>query len=278
VGGSRGTELGYLDLQDGVQEYDFYAGLKRGSDGAPVFSSMPEPGKLRLMEVFHSEPTPAVGQLLDSSNIQNVIATEFGYDSFANTTAYYVLPVFEDILRRGMMEEQRRVRRSNYSYRITGTKIVFFPIPRFGGLYSIPRMWVRYGEPSDPYTVDYEDSSINGSVTGPHDVPFRTLPYSSINGPGRQWIRQYAMALAKELLGLVRSKIDGIPVGDGELKLNGGELVSQAREDKQKLQDELKEFLAATTQSKLAETDAATAENVVKQLRAVPIPRPIYVG
>jgi hypothetical protein len=103
-------------------------------------------------------------------------------------------------------------------------------------------------------------------------VPFSILPYSTITVPGRQWIRQYCLALCKELLGLVRSKFQNIPIPNADLQLNGEQLITQAREDKEKLVTSLKEFLSQLTTEKLMEAQANIAESLQKQLRMIPIP------
>jgi len=93
-----------------------------------------------------------------------------------------------------------------------------------------------------------------------------------LNQPGRQWIRQYTLALARELLGLIRSKFQNIPIPNADLQLNGEALVSQGREDKDKLVTQMKEFLANMTHAKLLESDALAAENLNKQLKYIPMP------
>jgi hypothetical protein len=111
-------------------------------------------------------------------------------------------------------------------------------------------------------------------------MPLNNIPYVSITQPGRQWIRQYTLALARELLGLVRSKFQNIPIPNADLQLNGSDLVSQGREDKEKLITQLREFLDNLTNAKLLETAATAADNMIKQLRYVPVPngRAIIIG
>jgi transcriptional regulator of heat shock response len=62
--------------------------------------------------------------------------------------------------------------------------------------------------------------------------------------------------------------------------LNGEALMSQGREDKEKLITQLKEFLANLTNAKLVEQQANTAENMMRQLKYVPMPagKAIVIG
>jgi hypothetical protein len=80
------------------------------------------------------------------------------------------------------------------------------------------------------------------------------------------------LALARELLGLVRSKFKSVPIPNAELTLNGEDLVTQGREDKERLRTELAEYLDNFTNEKIAEREANTAELIAKQLKYVPMP------
>jgi hypothetical protein len=60
--------------------------------------------------------------------------------------------------------------------------------------------------------------------------------------------------------------------------LNGDALVTQAREDKEKLVTQMLEFLSSLTRDKLAEVQAQLAENMSKQLKYIPIPKMIWIG
>ena len=109
---------------------------------------------------------------------------------------------------------------------------------------------------------------------------FNNLPFNTITQPGRQWIRQYTLALCEELLGLIRSKIKTIPVPNADLTLNGDDLVAQGREDKARLRDQLKEWLSKLTNAALMEQQANLAEAMQKALKYVPMPlgRAITIG
>jgi hypothetical protein len=272
VGGSYNATLGYLDLVAGQQDYDIYTSVKDNETGIGVYESMASgsKGKLKIAEVFHFEPLAAQHFLLNASNITNFLATNFNYESYVNSTVFYVLPVFEDVLRRGMLETAFRVRRSNYSYEIMGTKLRIFPIPTTD--LQTGRLYMKLVKPQNPLNPAFHDDSIYG-ISGPSNVPLGNIPFSSINQPGRQWIRQYTLALCKELLGLIRSKFQTVPIPNADLQLNGEALVSQGREDKDKLTTQMKEFLANLTYQKLLEADALAAENMNKQLRYIPMPR-----
>ena len=247
--------------------------------GSSVFDMLPtgSKGKMKIVEVFHFEPLAAQSFLLNASNVTNFLATNFNYESYVNSTVFYVLPIFEDVLRRGMLESASRVRRSNYSYEVLGTKLRIYPIPVSS--LQVGRLYVKVMPPKSPYNPAYTDDSLSG-ISGPSTFPLGNIPFTSINQPGRQWIRQYTLALCKELLGLIRSKFQTIPIPNADLQLNGESLLTQGREDKEKLSIQMKEFLANLTHQKLMEADALAAENLQKQLKYIPMPlgKSIVIG
>jgi hypothetical protein len=175
-----------------------------------------------------------------------------------------------------MLEYAYRVRRSNYSYEVAGSKVRIFPQPRT--IYDGQKLFVRVMLPQDPLNPAFTDNTLSGSITGPHNAPFGNIPYTSVKSAGRHWIREYTYSLSKEILGLVRSKFDKIPIPNNELTLNGEKLISDAKEEKKTLIDQLREFFGSLTQDKLMELDAAKAESLHKQLIYVPMLKPIVIA
>ena len=130
---------------------------------------------------------------------------------------------------------------------------------------------------SDPYTE--ADSSVKTGIDGVNNMntlPFQNIPYANINSIGKQWIRRYALALAKEMLGLVRSKFGSIPIPGNDIQLNGSDLISQSKEEQEKLREELKEVLNQLTYQQLAEDSAGVVENSNKIMQQ--IPAAVFVG
>lgn len=268
VGGSYDMVSGSIQLQQGRQDYDLYTELKDASDTLVYSSSLNSKGsKMQVSEVFHFNPQAAY-RFFDTTSAINYLNNEFSFESFTPETIFYVLPVFEDILRAGQLDLSNRVRRSNYSYKVVGTKIRIFPKPAGK---DPKKLFIRVKFSSDPLSPSYTDDSITG-VSNISDIPFGNLEYTKINSIGRQWIRQYCLALSKELLGLVRSKFTNIPIPGSDLQLNGATLVTQGREDQKELKTQLKEMLETMTYDKVMETAAARAESVNKQLKYVPMP------
>ena len=232
---------------------------------------------MKIIEVFHFSPSNSY-RFFDTTSAINYLANEFAFESYTPETVFYILPVFEDVLRAGMLDMSTRVRRSNYSYKITGTKIRVFPTPT-GDPVKPKKIWIRVGFSPDSLNPSYNDDSIYG-VSNLSNVPFGRLEFSKINSIGRQWVRQYTMALSTELLGLVRSKFASVPIPGSDLQLNGAELVNNGREDQSSLRDSLTAMLDELTYSSMLEDEATASENLTRMLKNIPIPngRAIVAG
>jgi len=276
LGGSYNAMSGAIQLEQGRQDYDIYSELKDDAGNLIFSSSLNTPrGRMKIMEVFHFDPQAAY-RFFDTTSAINYLNNEFAFESFTPETVFYILPVFEDVLRGGMLNMSQRVRRSNYSYKIVGTKIRIFPQPTQDN----PRkLWIRVQFGVNPLSPPFDDESING-VSGLSNIPYGNIDYSKLNSISRQWIRQYCLALAKELLGLIRSKFSTVPIPGGDLTLNGTDLINQGREDQESLRTQLNELLGELTYTKLLENEAAASDNLQKILRNIPVPngRAIIIG
>jgi hypothetical protein len=268
LGGSYNSYSGSIELISGRQDYDLYTELVDLGGTALFDSSENNPqGKMKIREVFHFSPNAAY-RFFDTTSAVNYLNNEFSFESFTPETIFYVLPVFEDILRAGQLDLSQRVRRSNYSYKIMGRNIRIYPTPSGE---NRDKLFLRVQFHSNPLSSSIPDSTIYG-VSNMSNVPFGNLEYNKINSIARQWIRQYTLAASKEMLGLIRSKFGNIPIPGSDLTLNGTDLVSQGREDMDKLRTELREMLDSLTYDKIVELESDRAEMMLKQLRLVPMP------
>ena len=278
LGGSYNTISGSIDMTADRQDYDLYTDLLDTAGNTIFSNSQNNPqSKMKIMEVFHFSPSNAY-RFFDTTSAVNYLANEFAFESYTPETVFYILPIFEDVLRGGMLDMSTRVRRSNYSYKITGTKIRIYPMPT-GSPVKPKKIWVRVGFSPDPMKASYEDSTIYG-ISNLSNVPYGRLTYTKINSIGRQWIRQYTLALSKEILGLIRSKFSSVPIPGADLTLNGTDLVSQGREDQTNLKTKLAEMLETLTYSAILEDEATASENLTRILKNIPIPngRAIITG
>lgn len=297
-GGIQDSFSGSITLTMGKQDYDLYTELVDGS-GTPLASLMPSgsSGKMKIHEVFHHAP---VQYVFNSNLASNFIASGLPVESYIPDTRFYVLPLFEDVLRAGMLEAASRVRRSHFSYKISGRYIRILPVPNNMVPGINDKLWIRISYPQNSAPQLFFTSSLsssqtpgNGSInvmqtfpdgtifgiSNPANVPYGLIDYKSLNPWARNWIYQWTLALSKELLGLIRSKFKSFPIPSGDLELNGEDLISQAREDKDRLlvgEGGILTKLQSMTYDKMAEMEATKAENLMKQMKYLPMP-PKYI-
>jgi hypothetical protein len=108
------------------------------------------------------------------------------------------------------------------------------------------------------------------------NIPYNNMTYGDINDIGKQWIRKYTLALATNMLGQVRGKYGTVPIPNGELTLNGADLISQSNTDKETLITELKESLDALSRQAQLERKQAEADALQQQMNKIPMG--IYIG
>jgi hypothetical protein len=145
-----------------------------------------------------------------------------------------------------------------------------FPIP----IVHYQTLWFQYVKLEE---TRYPYAEISGSViTTAMDVPYANPTYSNINSIGRSWIFEYALALAKEMLGYVRGKYTTVPIPGSEITLNQSDLITAATSEKNALVERLRVYLDSTSRKALLEKKAAEAENQKNILADVPMT--IFVG
>lgn len=276
VGGVYNSISGSIQLENGRQDYDIYDELM-DSNGNPIFMSQQitgSRGKLKIYEVYHFQPDVSFLALTTSPAI-NYLSAEFNFESFSRGTHFYVLPVFEDHLRMSMYDTAFQVRRSNYTYQIYGSSIRIFPKPKD----NPKKLFIRLlATPPDPLNATaFHDDSVYG-ISNLSNIPFAHIPYNQLNNIGQQWVRKYTLALCKETLGLIRRKISRIPIPGSEMELDGASLVTEGREEKTQLIEQMRETLESLTYYELSKKEADEAENINRQLKFVPFKSPIIIG
>lgn len=251
---------------------------------------------------------------LDPFANSNIAFSEFGA-SFAGHSLYSVMPVFDTIMTAQAAELRNRVRGSEYHYILRpgpdGTKTLkLFPVPRTGGavgggnsnmgigggagtpgtVFYTYRDRVGYYGNSDfsGYTanpgftgttnIDGSTQQGNGLVSGPGDAQLNYINWNQLNSVAQTWVKKYAQALAKELLGVgIRGKFNGqLPIPGAELTLNKDDLISTGREDQQRLMDKLEKDLEELSYDRIMEKRASVQESVNRTLAYVPMKIFIY--
>ena len=270
VGGYVNQYKAPLYLTSSVQTYDLQQwaianNLISSSDGI-------------IINKIYYEAQPAINQYYDpyiggSINYQG--ATEnFGWASYSPGLNFVLFPIYWDISRIQEIEMSNIVRRSMYSFQITNNKLTIFPWPDKDGIV----VWIDYAKRSEISSITGNSpyGTNPGLITNPSNVPYTTITYSQINQPGRQWIYEYTLALASELLGLIRGKYTQIPAPGAEVTLNGADLISKGRDQQVALRERLRQDF--DDMSRRAQLERKQSENQSISSTLNDVPMFIYLG
>ena len=262
AGGTQTYYTGSIDLVDGKQVYDFTtdATIENGS-----FSN----NSITIRRIFHDSP-PALTRFIDPSlgvGLSNFMG-EFGWGAYSVPGNYLLMPLYHDVLRIQAIEFNDMIRKSGYSFQLTGTRLRIFPIPT-----SNLKLYFNYTIDSDGLPMDSAGdlADASGRITDISNIPYQNLTYRYINQIGRQWIRKYALAISKEMLGYVRSKLASWGTPDSELTLNGADLIAAGQSEKEALITDLKDQLDQMSYQSQMERKVSIADNLQNQLKYFPL-------
>jgi hypothetical protein len=202
----------------------------------------------------------------------NVVGNLSTYGQYADDSTFEVIPVWQNKLQAMAYKDAIKTRISDYSYQLKNNKIRIFPVPTTT---TQVRFWFEFTIDEDGLT-EGADSPGSDGINNINTIPFQNLPFNKISSIGKHWIRRYALALCKEMLGYIRSKFGSIPIPGENVQLNGTALVAEGKAELASLKDELNKILDDTTYDKLAERDAQIAENAQKMQAFAP--NLIYTG
>lgn len=263
---------GSITLNPGQQMYDLQALL---SGTGPLTGSY-DHARVRVRDVYHRSPMQAYRFFGTTSGL-NYLNSQFRFESFTPETLFYLLPIWEDILRGAQFKTSNNVRRSNYSFDIHNNNIRIFPTPS-----DTRQLWLTYTVDNTPITPSSGNLAPSATLPGFNavsnlsNIPFGNIPYSGINSMSKHWIRRMTLALAKEIEGQIRSKFATVPIPNGDVTLNGPELIADSRAEQEMLRVELKELLEETTYQSLMRKEQEMASYLNDALKNVPMG--IYIG
>ena len=263
VGGRTDVKKGYIETNANSQSYDLQS----------LWADVSESGKrIDITRVFH-EGTPAITRFFDPYSVSGQgtlnLVDEFGFGSFSPAAQFMLMPIFEDIQRFQHIEFNDTIRKSAHTFNIVNNKLQVFPLPT--GVY---KLWFEY-----IVKDEYDSNSTvvqDGVVSDYSNIGYDFMIYSQINDVGKQWVRKYTLALAKELLGAVREKYSTVPIPGSEVSLDGAALRAEAQTEKDQLIEQLRANLEEVSNKVRYETEAENAENQQKLMTKVPIN--IYIG
>ena len=273
VGGNTTFYSASIDLVDQQQDYNLQSIISSSiAAGNVPYSSLDPNKKFTIRKVFYKSPR-AMWRFYGYYGGINIVGNLSTYGQYADDSTFQVIPTWQNKLQAMAYEDSLYTRVSHYSYEIRNNMLRLFPLPSGD---DIDKMWFEFTVDENPLIdADGVDTGTTG-VNNVNTAPFANIPYVNINSMGKQWIRRFALALSKEMLGLIRNKFTTIPIPGESVTLNGDALLSQAKEEQATLRDELKALLDEVTYEKLVAGDATLAEST-QNLQAK-IPLNIFVG
>jgi len=263
VGGTYNVLTGSLPMKAGVQDYDLNV-------WAAESASLDPGDRIEIRRVFYEEP-PAIVRYFDpyagtGTGIQSLLES-FGFGQFSPGINFLLMPINFDVQRMQAIEFNDQIRKAAYSFNLVNNKLKIFPIPTMDK--PLLFEYVKISEKFNPVT----DTRSN-IVTDIMNTPFRNPMYSRINTVGRTWIFKYTLALAREIEAHIRIQFANLNI-QGVGPLQGSELITDARTEKENLITELKEMLNETSRKGQLERKQLEAQYTRDALQQVPLP--IYI-
>jgi hypothetical protein len=207
-----------------------------------------------------------------------------GFAQVGSSGSYFMLPAFDLLMRMQDRNIKNRIIGGELTYRITagpnGTKFVhLMNVPGgkfdFGSIGKNYRVWYWYYDTLDRDTCLNQNKDV---VKLPSDVMTEQLSWDELNRPAQNWVRKYLITFCKESLGRIYGKFSGdLKVPDSEVKLDYNTLLTEAKDERLKLNEELMLRLERLRPDKMLERKGNEAENLNKALKFRAMPSPYNV-
>ena len=280
-GGTLTWHSASIQMIPGQQTYSLRAAVS-ASLGIEITT-----GSIEVKRVLHNAPPaivryfdPFVGTGLGSQQLLDA----FDFGGFSPSVSFMMMPINADLFRLQSIEFNDKIRKSSYSFEIHGDDIKIWPVPTSGTGSSsatpfFKEIWFDFifeEEKTKDALLFGNTALLNNVISDASNIPYTYQNYGNINDMGRAWIIKYGIALAKEMLGLIRNKYSSVPIPNGEVTLNGSDLVSQGQSEKETLITQLREFLDKLTKEQMMTRQNAEATQMHEMLSKVPLK--IYVG
>tara|TARA_R110000824_G_scaffold243438_1_gene432110 strand:- start:5505 stop:6791 length:1287 start_codon:yes stop_codon:yes gene_type:complete len=285
AGGFGGTVPQYsasFKVVKGVQDYNLQTIIQAAStsgtdDSGNAVNYADKVGDKRVIvtKVFYKSPR-AMWRFYGYYGGINVVGNYSTYGQYADDATFEVIPTWQNKLQAIMYEDSLVTRTSNYSYELIDNKLRLFPTPSYWGFVDEnSKIWVKFYVDLGSFDEGAYDVGVRG-INNMNTLPFDNVPYININSMGKQWIRKYALAVSKEMLGQIRGKFATLPIPGESVTLNHAELLSQAKEEQTTLRDKLHEMLKEVEYTALAKSDQEMTDAATNTLKVTPLP--IFVG
>jgi hypothetical protein len=270
AGGTVTYYSGSIALENGKQDYDM-------NTWASSSASLSPGDRIEMKKIFFEAP-PAIVRFFDpyagtGTGIQSLLDS-FGFGQMSPGINFLLMPIFFDVMKVQAIEFNDQIRKSAFSFDLVNNNIRIFPIPTNVNDSFRHQLFFHY------IKVSERDSVINPNdpgtlITNTSNVPYDNPIYFQINSIGRNWVRQYALSLVKEILGYIRGKYGIIPIPGDEVTLNQSDLLTDARAEKAALLEQLRLMLDETSRKNQLEKQSLETGYMQSILNNAPLP--IYI-
>jgi hypothetical protein len=268
-GGAGGTVTYYsgsIDLENGKQDYDMNAWASSSASLSPG-------DRIEIKKVFFEAP-PAIVRYFDpyagtGTGIQSLLET-FGFGQMSPGINFLLMPIFFDVLKIQAIEFNDQIRKSAFSFDLVNNNIRLFPIPYDVSDSFRRKLFFHYIKVSERDSV-LKPNDPGTLITNVSNVPYNNPVFSQINSIGKNWVRQYTLALVKEILAYVRGKYGTVPIPGDAVTLNQGDLLADARSEKSALLEQLRLILNDTSRKTQLENQSLESEYMQKTLINAPL-------
>jgi hypothetical protein len=266
VGGNYDVKRGSFKMKAGVQDYDLNA-------WAAASASLSDGDSIEIQRVFF-EQAPAIARYFDpyagtGTGIQSLLET-FGFGQMSPGINFMLMPIFFDVLKIQAIELNDQIRKAAFSFDLRNNQLKIFPIP--DGDSHDKDFYFEY------ITVGQKNQIVRDQrknvITDIMNVPYRNPVYMNINTPGRTWIFKYCLAVCREIEAHIRIQFSNTAI-QGIGALQGSELITDARTEKESLITELKDMLNEVSRIKQLERKSQESEFTQNVERNIPLP--IYI-
>jgi hypothetical protein len=271
TGGNVTWYSGSVILTGSVQEYD----LNQWAEDRGISGS-----ELEIKRIFY-QGIPASANPYFAGGIGLGAGFSSFFGGLGGVTGlgsnFFVTPLSYNVAAIQQVELANEILFSAYSFELINNKLKIFPVPTEAdnGIH----FWFEYIIKSERYLDSIQTGSGesgSGYITNVSNMPYNNPVYSQINSIGRSWIFEYTLAQAKEMLGYVRNKYSQIPIPGAAVTLNGGDLITAAKDEKDRLITRLREYFDETSRKARLERRKDEAEFAKSELNNVPMT--IYIG
>ena len=275
VGGTQTIYSASFSTEKTVMDYDLQAIINNSSslESESAFYQKVDNKRILIKRVFYKTPH-SMWRFYGYYGGLNTVGNLSTYGMYADDSTFEVIPAWQNKMQAMAYEDAIYTRNSHYSYEIKNNKIRIFPQPTD---FSPKKIWFQFTVEEDVWDDQSDRKSGTDGINNMNTLPFANIPYKNINSIGKQWIRRFALALTKEMLGQVRGKFGSIPIPGNEVQLNASDLLGQAKEEQDKLREELKTVLDELTYVKVVETQASIVKSVNESVSTA-VPMGVFQG